>query len=59
MRLDYAEINGLPGFVLRDSRQHALQTMALETDGQQVTAIYVVRNPDKLAHVAPPGQRPH
>ena len=47
-----ARINGLPGVVLE--LDDGPQTNALELDGEgRVAAIYVVRNPDKLAHVAP------
>ena len=42
-----ALINGLPGFVTREA-DGELQTTALEIEDGMVTAIYVVRNPDKL-----------
>lgn len=42
-------INGLPGFVLTTSE--GLETIAIETDGDRIAAIYAIRNPDKLAHV--------
>jgi RNA polymerase sigma-70 factor (ECF subfamily) len=43
-------INGLPGFVTREA-DGELQTTALEIEDGKVTAIYVMRNPDKLRHV--------
>lgn len=43
-------INGLPGFVTRES-DGEFQTTALEIEDGKVTAIYVVRNPDKLRHL--------
>ena len=43
-------VNGLPGFVTREA-DGELQTTALEIDGGKITAIYVVRNPDKLRHL--------
>ena len=43
-------INGLPGFVTREA-DGELQTTALEIADGKVTAIYVMRNPDKLRHV--------
>ena len=44
-------INGLPGLIV--SGAHGLvQTTAFEIDGDLVRAIYVVRNPDKLRHLA-------
>jgi len=44
-------IDGLPGFVSID-RGELLQTTALEIRGGKIAAIYIVRNPDKLKHVA-------
>jgi RNA polymerase sigma-70 factor (ECF subfamily) len=44
-------INGLPGFVTVEP-DGALQTTALEIRDGLVAAVYVVRNPHKLAHVA-------
>lgn len=41
-------INGLPGFVLRD--HEGLATLAIETTGETIRAIYLVSNPDKLGH---------
>lgn len=46
----YATVNGLPGFVSIEDR--ALQTTALQVEGDKITAIYVTRNPDKLRHVS-------
>ncbi|MBI4905228.1 MAG: sigma-70 family RNA polymerase sigma factor [Acidobacteria bacterium] len=46
----YSFINGLPGFVTIE-QEDTLQTTALEIDGGRITAIYVVRNPDKLRHI--------
>lgn len=43
-------INGLPGFVTREA-DGELQTTALEITDGKVTAIYVMRNPDKLKHM--------
>ncbi|MCX5496666.1 sigma-70 family RNA polymerase sigma factor [Kaistia dalseonensis] len=40
-------INGLPGYVSRDPKGN-LQTTALEITDGRITAIYIVRNPDKL-----------
>jgi RNA polymerase sigma-70 factor (ECF subfamily) len=45
-----AFINGLPGFVTREA-DGEFQTTALEIDQGKVTAIYVMRNPDKLRHL--------
>lgn len=45
-----AFINGLPGFITLEA-DGELQTTALEIEDGKVTAIYVVRNPDKLKHL--------
>jgi RNA polymerase sigma-70 factor (ECF subfamily) len=44
-------INGLPGLLMSGPRG-LVQTNAFEIEGDVVTAIYVVRNPDKLRHLA-------
>jgi len=51
----YALVNGLPGFVTVE-KDGALQTTALAIEDGRVVAIYVVRNPDKLRHLALPGE---
>jgi RNA polymerase sigma-70 factor (ECF subfamily) len=43
-------VNGLPGFITREF-DGELQTTALEIEGGKITAIYVMRNPDKLRHL--------
>lgn len=47
----YCLINGLPGFITVEGGD-ILQTTALEIEDRRVIAVYVVRNPDKLRHVA-------
>lgn len=49
--LRYGFINGLPGFV---TIEHGgiLQTTALQIDDGKITAIYVIRNPEKLQHLS-------
>ena len=53
-RLAYriATINGEPG-LLRYVDGQLESAQALVTDGERIVSIYVVRNPDKLAHIAP------
>ena len=46
-------INGLPGFVTVEDGD-TLQTTALEIRDGRITAIYLVRNPDKLRHLRDP-----
>jgi RNA polymerase sigma-70 factor, ECF subfamily len=52
MTLEPATVNGLTGAVLYDADGTAIQTIALEpaADGR-IAAIYVTRNPHKLAHL--------
>lgn len=50
MLVSYSYINGLPGFVTREP-DGMLQTTALAIEGERVTAIYVMRNPEKLRHL--------
>jgi RNA polymerase sigma-70 factor (ECF subfamily) len=45
-----ATVNGLPGFVLRES-DGSIDTMAIEPRGGRIVAIYLIRNPEKLQHV--------
>lgn len=48
--LRYGFINGLPGFVTLES-DGTPQTTALQIEDGKISAIYVVRNPDKLRHL--------
>jgi RNA polymerase sigma-70 factor (ECF subfamily) len=43
-------VNGLPGFITLEA-DGELQTTALDIEDGKVTAIYVMRNPDKLKHL--------
>ena len=43
-------VNGLPGFITLEA-DGELQTTALDIEDGKVTAIYIVRNPDKLRHL--------
>jgi RNA polymerase sigma-70 factor, ECF subfamily len=56
-RLRFATINGLPGVIVEGS-EGPVQTAAFEIEGDVIRALYVVRNPDKLRHLAVPS-RPH
>jgi RNA polymerase sigma-70 factor (ECF subfamily) len=48
-QLERASINGLPGFVMH--AEDGVQTAAFEVEGNQIVALYIIRNPDKLRHV--------
>jgi RNA polymerase sigma-70 factor (ECF subfamily) len=50
-RIRFAMINGLPGVVV-DAPEGTVQTAAFEIEGDVIQALYVVRNPDKLRHLA-------
>lgn len=54
MRVERARINGLPGFLIHSP--DGVETLALdicELDGEPaISAIYAVRNPDKLRHLS-------
>lgn len=47
----FETINGLPGLIV-SGPEGLVQTNAFEIQGDVVKAIYVVRNPDKLRHLA-------
>jgi RNA polymerase sigma-70 factor (ECF subfamily) len=51
MTVRFDTINGLPGLIVTGPRG-LVQTNAFEIEGDVVKAIYVVRNPDKLRHLA-------
>jgi RNA polymerase sigma-70 factor (ECF subfamily) len=53
----FATINGLPGVIV-DAPEGPVQTAAFEIEGGVIRALYVVRNPDKLRHLAA-APRPH
>lgn len=48
----FATINGLPGIIV-EAPEGTMQTSAFEIEGDVVKALYVVRNVDKLRHLAP------
>src|SRR5262249_50212673 len=55
--LRVATINGLPALIV-DGPEGPVQTAAFEIEGDVIRALYVVRNPDKLRHVAAAGTSP-
>jgi RNA polymerase sigma-70 factor (ECF subfamily) len=56
-RMRFATVNGLPGFIV-EAPEGVMQTAAFEIEGGVIRAIYVVRNVDKLRHLAAT-PRPH
>ena len=51
-RVRFATINGLPGVIV-DAPEGVVQTAAFEIEDDRIRAMYVVRNTDKLRHLAP------
>ena len=49
--LRFATINGQPGVIV-DAPEGPVQTVTFEIEGGLVRALYVMRNPDKLRHLA-------
>jgi RNA polymerase sigma-70 factor (ECF subfamily) len=49
-QIERAQINGMPGLILRTAE--SIETIALEIEGDRIVALYVVANPDKLKHLA-------
>ena len=47
----FAVINGMPGVIV-DAPEGSVQTAVFEIEGDVIRALYVVRNPDKLRHLA-------
>jgi len=47
----FAIVNGLPGVIV-DAPEGPVQTAAIEIEGGVIRAMYLVRNPDKLRHLA-------
>src|SRR5262245_36691502 len=47
----FAIVNGLPGLIV-EAPEGVVQTAAFEIEGGVLRAMYVVRNPDKLRHLA-------
>jgi RNA polymerase sigma-70 factor (ECF subfamily) len=49
-QIERAQINGMPGFIIRTAE--SIETIALEIEGDRLVALYIVANPDKLKHLA-------
>ncbi|SLN75975.1 sigma-70 family RNA polymerase sigma factor [Oceanibacterium hippocampi] len=54
--LHLGPVDGLPGLVTMEHGE-TLQATALVIEEGRIVAIYVIRNPDKLAHIDMPGAR--
>jgi RNA polymerase sigma-70 factor (ECF subfamily) len=51
--LEITDINGAPGYLLR-TKEGVHTALTMEFDGERISAIYLVRNPDKLGRVSRP-----
>jgi RNA polymerase sigma-70 factor, ECF subfamily len=51
--LDLAQVNGQPGFCVRDPEGKLVTVASLDVFEGRVTAIHSIVNPDKLAHLGP------
>ncbi|HEX6536238.1 MAG TPA: RNA polymerase sigma-70 factor [Gemmatimonadaceae bacterium] len=54
-RMEPHEVNGQPGAIFRDRDGKVLSTLMLDVLGGRIQTIRSVLNPDKLAHLGPPG----
>ncbi|CUH76469.1 Sigma-W factor [Tritonibacter multivorans] len=52
-RWQFCHLNGLPGIVSDQENAGLVQATSVEIQDGQITRIYVVRNPEKTAHLAP------
>jgi RNA polymerase sigma-70 factor (ECF subfamily) len=50
-KMRFAIVNGLPGAIV-EAPEGVVQTAAIEIEGGVIRAMYVVRNPEKLRHLA-------
>lgn len=50
IRPERASINGLPGFLMHTPQ--GTETIAFEISGGKISAVFIVRNPDKLGHLS-------
>jgi RNA polymerase sigma-70 factor (ECF subfamily) len=49
-RVELVEVNGQPGLIIRVG-ERAYRVMTIEVEAQQIRAIRIIANPEKLAHV--------
>ena len=50
-KIRFATVNGLPAVIV-DAPEGPVQTTAFEIEGELIRALYTVRNPEKLRHLA-------
>ncbi|HEY4135307.1 MAG TPA: sigma-70 family RNA polymerase sigma factor [Alphaproteobacteria bacterium] len=54
----FCTIDGLPGIMYVNDAGQAVQTTALEIEGERIVALYITRNPDKLTRITPVAAEP-
>ncbi|MDP2713028.1 MAG: RNA polymerase sigma factor SigJ [Solirubrobacteraceae bacterium] len=52
----FTDVNGLPGLIMVSRDDGELSVLAFTVDADRITTIHMQRNPDKLSHVAVPGE---
>jgi RNA polymerase sigma-70 factor (ECF subfamily) len=57
-RIDAAMVNGQPGAIVRDGRGGVVSVWGFDMVDGHIQTIRSIVNPDKLAHVGPPGEYP-
>ncbi|MDA8369591.1 MAG: RNA polymerase sigma-70 factor [Nocardiopsaceae bacterium] len=55
-RLEWVDINGAPGFALVDADGSTRTAGLLETDGDRITRVFTMHNPDKLYRLGASGR---
>jgi RNA polymerase sigma-70 factor, ECF subfamily len=50
------DVNGMPGLLIVELEDRQLSVVAFTIDDGRITTIHIQRNPDKLRHVAAPGE---
>jgi RNA polymerase sigma-70 factor (TIGR02957 family) len=53
MSMRPVDVNGGPGALVLDGQQRLIAVLALDSDGDQISSIRSIVNPDKLAHLGP------
>lgn len=49
------DINGTPGVIVRRATGDVVSVLTFDADADGISAVHIVANPDKLAHLAHPG----
>jgi RNA polymerase sigma-70 factor (ECF subfamily) len=57
-RIDDTVVNGQPGAIVRDGHGGVIAVWAIDVVDGHIQTIRSVVNPEKLAHIGPPGAYP-